>query len=255
MRIERVLAPNPGPFTGTGTNTWLLESDNELVVIDPGPLHDGHAAAIASAVGERKVVTVLVTHTHEDHAPLANLLAREWQVPARGHAPGPGFDPDIRLTEGSAVPVGDATLEVVHTPGHSDDHLCFKAGSVLFTGDHIMGGSSVMVEDMVSYMDSLQRLRGVALTRLYPGHGEIIDDPAGTIDWYLAHRRQRERQILDAIERGVTTLPDIVEDVYSEVDPALHPLAMRSVTAHVDKLISEGLVRSDGDLVRAGEVG
>jgi len=245
-----VLAPNPGPFTGSGTNTWLLDSDGELVVIDPGPIDDGHASAISEAVGGRDVVTVMVTHTHEDHAPLANPLARQWQVSASGHAPGRDFDPDIRLTEGATVPVGNTMLEVVHTPGHSDDHLCFKVGSVLFTGDHIMGGSSVMVEDMVSYIDSLERLARIELTRLYPGHGEIIDDPAGTIDWYLAHRRQRERQILDAIERGVTTLPDIVEDVYSEVDPALLPLAMRSATAHVGKLISEGLVRSDGDLVR-----
>lgn len=251
MRIERVLAPNPGPFTGPGTNTWLLESAGEVIVIDPGPFDRRHADAIAAAMAGRSVGGVLVTHTHEDHAPLANPLARDWGVPAYGHAPGPSFDPDIRLTDGSAVPVGEVTVAVVHTPGHADDHLCFLVGDVLFTGDHIMGGSSVMVERMGPYMQSLERLRELDLTRLYPGHGEMMDDPRGVIDWYLAHRRERERQVVAAIEAGAATVEDIVGAVYGDVDSSLHPLAARSVRAHVDKLLADGLIRADGERFRS----
>ncbi|MEX0667156.1 MAG: MBL fold metallo-hydrolase, partial [Acidimicrobiia bacterium] len=186
VRIERILAPNAGPFTGPGTNTWLLESAGEIVVIDPGPVSDPHLEAIITAIGKRSVAAVLVTHTHSDHAPLANPLARELEVPAYGHAAGPDFDPDLRLLDGSTVPVGEIALQVIHTPGHSDDHLCFLSGRIMFTGDHIMGGSSVMVEDMGRYLRSLERLQGLELVRLYPGHGSEIEQPHDVISWYIA---------------------------------------------------------------------
>jgi glyoxylase-like metal-dependent hydrolase (beta-lactamase superfamily II) len=152
LNIDRVLANNPGPFTGPGTNTWLLDDGaGSVVVIDPGPVDDKHSRAILELLGSRDLVAVLVTHTHIDHAPLANPLARELGVPAVGHGPGPQFEPDIRLLDGARFPVGRIELAVVHTPGHSDDHLCFRAGNALFSGDHIMGGSSVMVETMGPY--------------------------------------------------------------------------------------------------------
>ena len=240
MRIERVLAPNPGPFTGPGTNTWLLESGGDLVVIDPGPLSDEHLNAIVAATASRSVSSVLVTHGHGDHAPLANPLASELGVPAYGYSPGPGFDPDLRLSDGSTLPVGEATMEVIYTPGHSDDHLCFVVGKILFTGDHIMGGSSVMVEDMSRYLASLKRLQGMELDRLYPGHGPEIDQPQEVISWYIAHRLQREREVLDAFAKGFTEVEAIVEEVYREVDRSLHPLAATSVSAHLRKLEAEG---------------
>jgi glyoxylase-like metal-dependent hydrolase (beta-lactamase superfamily II) len=242
VRIERVLAPNAGPFTGPGTNTWLLESDGNLVVIDPGPISTAHLDAILAAIGRRSVASVLVTHTHSDHAPLANPLARELEVPAYGHAAGPEFDPDLRLTEGSTVTVGGTALEVIHTPGHSDDHLCFLTGRILFTGDHIMGGSSVMVEDMGSYLRSLERLQDLDLDRLYPGHGPEIEQPQEVISWYIAHRLQREQEILDAIAGGAVDVDSIVESVYRNVDRSLHPLAARSVAAHLRKLEEEGRI-------------
>jgi glyoxylase-like metal-dependent hydrolase (beta-lactamase superfamily II) len=242
VRIERVLAPNAGPFTGPGTNTWLLESDGNLVVIDPGPISDSHLAAIFVAIGRRSVTSVLVTHTHSDHAPLANPLARELEVPAYGHSAGPEFDPDLRLTGGSTITVGSMTLEVIHTPGHSDDHLCFLTGQILFTGDHIMGGSSVMVEDMGSYLRSLERLQDLDLDRLYPGHGPEIERPQEVISWYIAHRLQREQEILDAIAGGAAEVDAIVESVYRNVDRSLHPLAARSVAAHLRKLEEEGRI-------------
>ena len=243
LRIERVLAPNAGPFTGPGTNTWLLESGGEVLVIDPGPRSEDHFGAIMAAIGRRSVASVLVTHGHSDHAPLANPLAIELGVPAYGYAPGPDFDPDLRLSDASTVPIGQERLEVVYTPGHSDDHLCFLTGRILFTGDHIMGGSSVMVEDMSRYLESLERLQKMDLDRLYPGHGEEIDRPQQVISWYIAHRVQREQEVLDAVARGFTDVDAIVEEIYREVDRSLYPLAAMSVSAHLRKLDQEGRLR------------
>lgn len=218
-----------------------------VTVIDPGPVDTTHAKKIVEAAGRRRIESVLVTHTHSDHAPMANPLASELGVPAVGHSPGPYFDPDIRLLDGARYEVGALTLEVVHTPGHADDHLCFQAGTVLFTGDHIIGGSSVMVEDMGAYLDSIRKLRHRGLTRLHPGHGETMDDPDAVIDWYLAHRLQRHEEIYQAIAAGCETVDDIVGSVYAEVDSALHPLAARSVQAHIGLLLEEGRIASDQD--------
>lgn len=248
MRIERVLANNPGPFTGPGTNTWLLDDGaGSVVIIDPGPVDTKHANAILERLDRRELVAVLVTHTHADHAPMANPLARDMGVPAIGHAPGPGFDPEIRLLDGAVFDVGTVGLLVVHTPGHADDHLCFRVDDVLFTGDHIMGGSSVMVERMGPYMASLERLRGTGLQRLLPGHGDEMDQPDQVIDWYLAHRRQRHREIMDAVLAGASTVGEIVEVVYAEVDRSLHPLAAQSVRAHLTLLSEEGRIALEGD--------
>jgi glyoxylase-like metal-dependent hydrolase (beta-lactamase superfamily II) len=246
MRIERVLANNPGPFTGPGTNTWLVEDAGEVVVIDPGPIDPAHMKRILGLVEGRSPIGVLVTHTHPDHAPMANSLAGHLAVPAFGYAPGPEFDPDIVLVEGSGLALGGSRIAVIHTPGHADDHLCFRIADVLFTGDHIMGGSSVMVEDMGRYMGSLEKLRGTGLTVLHPGHGDDMEDPDGVIDWYLAHRRQRHEEIFDAIRSGASTTDEIVEMVYRDVDRTLHPLAARSVRAHLRLLSEEGRIASVG---------
>ncbi len=249
MKIERVLAPNPGPFTGPGTNTWLLDT-GEVTIIDPGPIISRHRAAIEEAVSDRKVTSVMVTHTHPDHAPLANPLARHYEVPALGYGPGPEFVPDRVLTDGDIVELGEARMLVMHTPGHSADHLCFLIDRVLFSGDHIIGGSSVMIEDATAYMASLVRLQGIDLTRLLPGHGQELDQPREVINWYLAHRRQREEEIAAAIQGGATTLGEVVEIVYREVDPGLHPLAAISVMAHLRKLAHEGTVVIEGERIK-----
>jgi hydroxyacylglutathione hydrolase len=243
-----VLADNAGPFTGPGTNTWILGDDaGAVTVIDPGPVDSIHAKKIVEMAGPRRIESVLVTHTHSDHAPMANPLAAELGVPAVGHSPGPSFDPDIRLLDGARFDVGSLTLEVVHTPGHAADHLCFRVGTVLFTGDHIIGGSSVMVDDMGAYLVSLRKLKDQGLTSLHPGHGEIMEDPDAVIDWYLAHRLQRHQEIYEAISAGCEDIGKIVEKVYADVDPALHRLAARSVEAHVGLLLAEGRIASDED--------
>lgn len=247
LRIQRVLAPNPGPYTGPGTNTWVVGDDRTAIVLDPGPVIAVHGDAILATVGERTVSSVIVTHTHVDHAPLANPLAGDLDAPAIGYAAGPEFDPDVQVGDGSVIEVAGRQLVVVHTPGHSDDHLCFRLETSLFTGDHIMGGSSVMVEHMGPYLSSLERIHHTGLERLYPGHGDEMDHPDEVISWYIAHRLERERQIVDAIAEGAGSIGAVVETVYADVDTALHPLAARSVLAHLEKLESEGRTRRSGD--------
>jgi glyoxylase-like metal-dependent hydrolase (beta-lactamase superfamily II) len=252
VRIERVLANNPGPFTGPGTNTWILDDGKgSVVVIDPGPVDSKHSKAVLEKLGRRSLVAVLVTHTHPDHAPLANPMARDVGVPAVGHAPGPQFDPDVRLLDGAEFEVGEALIRVIHTPGHADDHLCFRVGNAVFTGDHIMGGSSVMVEKLGSYLASLEKLRETGIERLLPGHGDEMDKPDEVIDWYIAHRMQRHEQILTAIAGGAHVVEDIVAVVYADVDPSLHPLAARSVGAHLTLLTDQGRIAWEGDQVVA----
>ena len=247
MKIERILANNPGVFTGPGTNTWILDDgDGTVVVIDPGPVDTKHGRAIVERVGERSVAAVLVTHTHIDHAPLANPLASDLGVAAIGYAPGPHFAPDERLLDGATLEVGTLDVTVVHTPGHADDHLCFRAGNALFTGDHIMGGSSVMVDDMGPYLRSLEKLKGIGLERLHPGHGDEMDRPDAVIDWYVAHRLQRHEQIYQAIVDGRSAVSDVVELIYSDVDSSLHPLAARSVEAHLTLLSDQGRITFEG---------
>ena len=145
--VERVLAPNPGPYTGPGTNTYVIESAGQAVILDPGPIIAGHIAAIRVALTGFQPVGVVVTHTHPDHAPAANGLGRELNVPVYGFAAGDGFEPTERVEDGAAIAFGDGRLVAVHTPGHTSDHLCFRLGGFLFTGDHIMGGSTVIIED------------------------------------------------------------------------------------------------------------
>jgi glyoxylase-like metal-dependent hydrolase (beta-lactamase superfamily II) len=242
MEVERLLAPNPSLFTGPGTNTYLVESAGDLLVVDPGPLMRVHEAAIVEAVADRRVTGVLVTHTHVDHAPLGNPIAEVFDVPAYGYTHSDEFTPDVRLVEGDVLSFGAEVLEVLHTPGHAADHLCFLVGKELFTGDHIMGGSTVMIEDLASYLKHLIRLRDVPLDKLYPGHGPQIDEPHVIIEQYISHRLERERQVIDAVAAGAGTVGAIVESVYADVDPALYPLAAYSVVAHVSKLRDEGVL-------------
>ncbi len=242
IEVHRILAPNPGLYTGSGTNTYVITSQDECLIVDPGPIISEHRAAITNAVAALQPQAVLVTHTHPDHAPLANPLAAGLGVPALGFAPGPEFEPDGTLTDGSRVPFGRTRAQVLFTPGHSGDHVCFAVDEVLFTGDHIMGGSTVVIEDLSAYLRSLRRLQSLDWTKLYPGHGPEIDDAPSLIQEYIDHRLEREQQIVAALDDGAATVGEIVERVYADVDPALHPVAAHSVAAHLAKLVDDGVV-------------
>lgn len=258
-----VLAPNPGAMTLEGTNTYLLgePGGGEVIVVDPGPADDAHRRAIESAAEacDARIVAVVVTHHHPDHAAAAGWAGR-WQAPLWA------FDP--ALLDVVAEPLGDTAvlqragvgLEALHTPGHASDHVCLRvtASGAVLTGDHVLGRGTTVVAwpdgDMAAYLDSLERLRSVGATALYPGHGPRLDDPVGAVDHYLAHRREREQQILAALADGHATAADIVAAVYADVDPALHPAAERSVLAHLDKLERAGRVRCSTTAERAADI-
>lgn len=241
--VETVLAPNPGIYTGSGTNTYLLADRGEVAVIDAGPAIDRHLLAILDAIGDRRPVAVIATHTHSDHAPLSNPLARRLGVPVYGYGPGPDFEPDVRVGGEEEIVVGDVSLEAVHTPGHAFDHLCFRLGDRLFTGDHIMGGSTVVMEDAKAYLESLYRVQALGVARLEPGHGAPMDDAGGVIADHIEHRLAREREIIDAIGTGATTIGGVVDAVYSFVPPDLRAAATHQVIVQMAKLQADGEVR------------
>ncbi len=240
--IERVLAPNPGPFTGPGTNTYVLESGGEALVLDPGPVIPSHLDSIRAALSGLTPVGVAVTHTHSDHAPAANGLGSELEVEVYGFAPGNHFDPTTRLEDGSSIGFGDDRLIAVHTPGHTADHVCFRLGDLLFTGDHIMGGSTVIIEDAAAYMGSLEKVAALEPARLYPGHGPELPAAREVIAEYIAHRVEREQQILDAVRSGASNIDSIVDSVYVGLDPNLRVAAVFQVHTQLTKLRNEGWV-------------
>lgn len=241
-RIELVLAPNPGPFTGPGTNTYVIESAGEALVLDPGPVIPAHLDAIRVALSGLVPVGVVVTHTHSDHAPAANGLGFDLDVPVYGFAPGDGFNPTDRLEDGTPIPFGSERLVAIHTPGHTPDHVCFQLGDLLFTGDHIMGGSTVIIEDAAAYMASLEKVAALDPARLYPGHGPELPDARAVIAEYIAHRIEREQQILDAVRAGASTIDDVVDVVYGGLDPALRMAAVFQVHTQLIKLRDAGWV-------------
>jgi glyoxylase-like metal-dependent hydrolase (beta-lactamase superfamily II) len=240
--IERILAPNPSLYTGQGTNTYLLSSGSDVLILDPGPVMEEHAAAIVTAIGDRTPVGVVVTHTHPDHAPLANPLALTLDVPVFGFGPGPEFVPDVSIADGSIVTFGADGILAVHTPGHTVDHLCFRHGDTLFTGDHIMEGSTVVIEDATAYLDSLYLVRDLGVARLEPGHGAGIDDAGAAITEYIDHRLERERQIVAAVTQGAGTIGDIVDVVYSGIPAGLRHAAVYQVGVQLTKLSLDGAV-------------
>jgi glyoxylase-like metal-dependent hydrolase (beta-lactamase superfamily II) len=260
-RVTRVLAPNPSPLTLEGTNTYIVAepSARGAVVIDPGPPEEEHAVRVARATGGRRVELVLLSHTHVDHAEGARQFADQVGAPLAALEAGwssPGA-PD--LVAGEQLVAGGVRLEPLPTPGHAADHCCFwlAAERAMFTGDHVLGRGSTVVEwpggDMEAYLDSLEAVRRFAPERLYPGHGPLVTEPAEKLREYVEHRLQRESQVLAALAAGDRTPAEIVRRVYADVDPALHPAAELSVRAHLVKLVREGRVLDhNGSFAPAG---
>jgi len=269
--VTRITAPNPGMMTGPGTNTYLvgrIETGGELAVIDPGPAIDAHIAKILEA-GAGRIRWILATHTHVDHSPAAALLkaATGAQVmgrprPAEGNQDH-SFVPDRVLSDGDALSLDGFNLRAVHTPGHASNHLCYllEETRMLFTGDHVMQGSTVVINppdgDMRVYLASLERLLALDVAIFAPGHGYLIGAPHREVRRLIAHRLAREAKVTAALQRrGPATLEELVTDVYDEVSPRLHPVAMRSLTAHLDKLVAEGRAReASGRYILAPERG
>jgi glyoxylase-like metal-dependent hydrolase (beta-lactamase superfamily II) len=253
--VRRIVADNPGMMTGPGTNTYLVGID-EIAVIDPGPGDAAHLDAIAGCGGDR-IRWILLTHTHEDHSPGAIGLKKRTGAEILAFGPGEGRGKvrlDGTLGDGDVIEATEFHLTALHTPGHASNHLCYLLNEerTLFTGDHIMQGSTVVIAppdgDMAAYLASLDRLKTIRprLKTIAPGHGYVIDDPQTTIDGYIAHRLEREQQVLAALrDQGPTTIADIVEVLYADVPAELHPVARRSVWAHLRKLVDDGVAKGD----------
>jgi glyoxylase-like metal-dependent hydrolase (beta-lactamase superfamily II) len=253
--VRRIVAPNPGPFTGPGTNTYLVGID-EVAVIDPGPDDKSHIDAIVGASMKERVRWVLLTHTHPDHAPGTERLVKA--TGAEVLAFGKRLDKDATVTIDRAVEEGDTVegtefgLSVLHTPGHAPNHLCFllEEERVLFTGDTVLDGMFSVVSpqrggDMTEYLASLARMEKLRLSRLAPGHGDVIEEPRARIQEYVAHRHERERQVLALLkQQGPTKIPDLVTALYAdrELHPRLVEAAQWQVHAHLLKLKAEGKV-------------
>jgi glyoxylase-like metal-dependent hydrolase (beta-lactamase superfamily II) len=267
LLVGRVLAPNPSPFTYTGTQTYLIGT-TDLAVVDPGPDDADHLAALLAAIAGRPVRAILCTHTHRDHSPAARPLSQQTGAPVIGCAPltleddGPRADaafdatynPDRILADGEQVAGQGWTLEAVSTPGHTSNHLCFALieENALFTGDHVMGWSTSVISppdgDMADYMRSMQRLLDRPDAVYYPAHGDPVETPRRLVRGMMGHRKQREGQILRFLERnGVSKIPDMVAEMYKGVDPRLHPAAGRSVLAHLIDLDGRGIAAATGD--------
>jgi len=267
--VGRVVANNPGPFTFTGTGTYIVgraEPGATVAVIDPGPPDQAHLQALLRAVEGRRVSHVLVTHTHRDHAPLARpfgeavgaeVLAAE-PPKSETHASGAldadddaDFRPDRIIGDGERIEGDGWTLETLATPGHASNHLCFALleENALFSGDHVMGWSTTVVAppdgDMAAYMDSLERVIARDFRTLWPTHGAPVTEPRPFLMAYREHRLERERQIVSRLAAGDSTIREMVPILYAGVDERLWPAASLSVLAHLLALAKRGAAEAD----------
>lgn len=268
--IRRVVAKNPSAFTFHGTGTYIV-GRGEVAVIDPGPALDAHVQALLRAVEGERVSHILVTHTHLDHSPAARALKAATGAPTYGFGPHGGggdppveeggdleFAPDIVVKDGDVIRGAGWTMEAIHTPGHTSNHLCFtlREENALFSGDHVMGWSTTVVSppdgDMRAYMASLDKLLARDEAVLWPTHGPAIREPKRFIRALAAHRRQREVQIEECVRAGLTTIPEMVARMYAGVPRNLHGAAAHTVLAHIIHMVETGRLKTDGLPSRTG---
>lgn len=261
--IRRVIANNPSPFTFHGTGTYILGTGS-VAVIDPGPDDETHIDAILASIPGETVSHILVTHTHMDHSPGCRLLQAKTGAPTYAYGPhGAGkieqgvqveeggdmdFDPDHLVTHGEIIQGGDWSVECVYTPGHTSNHLCFqlREQKALFTGDHVMGWSTSIISppdgDMADYMLSLELLLERDDEIYWPTHGPCIDEPKAHVEAYIAHRLEREQQIVACIEGGTYKIREMVPLMYKDTPEFMYPAAARSVLAAMENLVKKGTV-------------
>lgn len=253
--VTRLTAPNPGMMTGPGTNTYLVGSDNARAVIDPGPDIGSHIERILAFAN---IKWVICTHTHMDHSPAAAAIKAATGAQVLGRPAPEGqdasFRPDFVVENGQRIQVGEIALRAIHTPGHASNHLCYllEETHMLFTGDHVMQGSTVVINppdgDMRAYLQSLERLLDENVAIIAPGHGYLIGAPQKEIRRLIAHRLAREEKVLNALVKiGPASIEELLPLVYDDVPARIHKWAARSLTAHLDKLTAEQRVRTSGE--------
>ena len=255
--VRRITAGNGSVFTGPGTNTYLVGKE-EVTVIDPGPAMQEHIDVITAAAPNIK--QILVTHTHPDHSPGVRLLKENLDIPAyvmltnSSKNQDQTFSPERILDDGEVFQEEEFSIEVVHTPGHASNHLCFilKEEKLIFTGDHIMNGSTVVIGppdgNMKQYIQSLEKLKDYDIEKIAPGHGELLENPHEVADWIINHRLKREKKVFQALQEATKGTPDtLVEKVYDDVDSSLFPIAKASLLAHLIKLEEDQLIYSSGE--------
>jgi glyoxylase-like metal-dependent hydrolase (beta-lactamase superfamily II) len=256
--VTRIVAPNAGVMTGAGTNTYLVGT-TELIVIDPGPDEESHIRALLAAAAGR-IRWIVCTHTHFDHSPAAARLKALTGAPV-GAMAAPRTDHDFELTadrvlaDGDSIRCAEVDVRAIHTPGHASNHVCFllTGNGMLFTGDHIMQGSTVVIwppdGNMRAYIGSLRRLLGIDIRVLAPGHGHLIDQPRDELNRLIQHRLRREDKVRQAVLRadaGVT-VEMLLPSAYDDVSKSLYKWAALSLRAHLDKLVEDGELRcADG---------
>jgi len=258
-QVRRITAPNPGFMTGPGTNSYLLGAGDEFAVIDPGPANTEHVRILLEETKGR-IRWILATHTHLDHSPAAAQLKRETGAQLLGMPPPSGerqdqsFRPDRALSHGERIEVAGCALRVIHTPGHASNQLCYllENEKLLFTGDHIMQGSTVVIDppdgDMIAYLAALRLLQQEDLAHFAPGHGFLIDKPQEMIERLLIHRTDRENKVYAALRGlGSASVDELLPSVYDDVPARVHRVASRSLLAHLIKLHAEQRVTRDGE--------
>lgn len=268
--IRRILCNNPGPFTFTGTLTYIV-GRGRVAVIDPGPIQESHIATLLNAVKDETVTHIFVTHTHRDHSPAVPAITAA--TGATIYAEGPhraarplhigelnpldssgdhDFRPEVALRDGDVVKGDGWTLEAITTPGHTANHMAyaFHEMNSIFCGDHVMGWATSIVAppdgSMSDYMASLEKLRSRSEQTYYPGHGPEIEEGPRFVEMYIEHRRGRERSILARLNKGECDIPTLVRAIYIGIDPRLTGAAGLSVLAHMEDLVARGLVNTDG---------
>lgn len=267
--VRRVVARNPGPFTYTGTGVYII-GNGDVAVIDPGPVIDEHIDALDKALEGERITHIFVTHHHLDHSPLAHPLAEKHGCKVYGFGPqnlapaggevrleagdDVGFRPDVEITDNEVFKGGDWTVQALHTPGHTSNHVCYalQEEKTLFCGDHVMAWSTSVISppdgSMGDYLHQLARIRDLDFDILWPTHGPAVTEPSAFIQTYIDHRLAREAQIIEQLRAGHTGIRAMVEAMYADIDRRLYPAAAHSVLAHMIHLVETGRVACDGEV-------